>query len=140
MIDILKKLNLPPDAEAWLVDVWDAIQLFDDLEDGDAIENGNAVLWKVMVDMPLNPFWQAHQMSLIPVMIVQILKWQAANTAELSGAATEQSYMWRAGYYDLVLLVHYLCFGRGLTEPSVCAILGLYGEAYADYKKEFTDA
>ena len=142
MIEILKQLNLPADAERWLGDVWNLIQLFDDIEDGDEIAgaDGVDVLWSVLVGMPMNPFFLAHQMTLTPIMMTQLLKWQAANEAEAEGEADERSYMWRAGYYDLVLAVHYICFGRGLTEPSGCAILSLYGESYSDYKKEFEDA
>ena len=137
--EIINGLNLPPDAEQWLSDMWNVIQLFDDIEDGDPIEhkNGNDVLWSVLVGMPLNPFFRANQDVLTPLVIVQIHKWQAANKAEAEGKADEKSYMWRAGYWDLVLLVCHLCHGRDIDAQGA---LLLYGEPYADYKKEFNNA
>ena len=69
-------------------------------------------------------------------MAVQLLKWQASDKAERDGRADAKSFMWRAGYYDLVLFVNLLCNG-----PSApIAPLSLYGETLADYLKEFPHA
>lgn len=134
---IIDDLNLPEDAKRWLTDLWDMIQMFDDIEDGDQITEGNKVLWSVLVDMPCNPFWIANQSFLTPVLVTQMLKWQAANAAEKQGKADEKSYMWRAGYWDVVLMVMYICQGK---DVNAYGALSLYGETYEEYKEEMGNA
>lgn len=129
----LEALELPADARQWLLDLWNVIQVIDDAYDGDAAYRGDvfraamAIFW----DMPLNPFYQRFQSALQPLLLVNVLKWQAANEVEDLGAADEQSYMWRAGYYDLVLLACHLC---GLTHTKEA--LALYGETFAEYLED----
>lgn len=129
-------LKLPPDAAQWLLDVWACIQLLDDATDGDPAQDVGKVVWAVFVGMPSNPFWQAKQAALMPALVLCILKWEAANKAEANGVADARSFMWRAGYYDLVTLVAYLCHGPF----DASAALSLYGESLYDYLTEFADA
>lgn len=129
-----ERLNLPADAVEWLLDVWEVCQLLDDACDGDEIgrSRAEAAAWAIFVRMPANTFWRANMANLMPVLAVQVLKWQAANEAEDDGEADARSYMWRAGYYDLVLLVCQLC---GLAQDPRF-ILSLYGESYFSYADE----
>lgn len=129
-----ERLDLPADAVEWLLDVWDVCQLLDDACDGDEIGRGRAeaAAWAIFVRMPANTFWRANMANLMPVLAVQVLKWQAANEAEDEGEADARSYMWRAGYYDLVLLVCQIC---GLAQDPRF-ILSLYGETYFSYADE----
>lgn len=129
-----ERLNLPADAVEWLLDVWEVCQLLDDACDGDEIgrSRAEAAAWAIFVRMPANTFWRANMANLMPVLAVQVLKWQAANEAEDEGEADARSYMWRAGYYDLVLLVCQLC---GLAQDPRF-ILSLYGESYFSYADE----
>jgi len=132
--EALEFIKLPPDAVEWLIDVWEVCQLLDDACDGDEIGRGRAeaAAWAVFVRMPANAFWRANMANLMPVLAVQVLKWQAANSAEDEGEADPRSYMWRAGYYDLVLLVCQIC---GLAQDPRF-ILSLYGETYFSYADE----
>ncbi len=129
------QLGLPVEARDWLLDLWRAIQLLDDAADGDAIDPATVpdVVWALFVRMPLNDFYRRYAASLIPILSVQILKWDAANQAERAGNADERSYMWRAGYYDVVLAVCQMC---GLTAAGP-AVMAMYGETFTDYRGEF---
>lgn len=133
-----EKLNLPPMAIEWLMDVWDLAQTFDDLADGDnedlEPEALDKAIWNGLIRMPSNSFYDQHKAWLIPAMAMMHLKWMAANIAERNGLADERSYVWRAGYYDLVCLVTALVHGPS-SERSYAA-LTIYMESCADYLKE----
>lgn len=129
------QLGLPADAKGWLLDVWAVIQALDDLADGTEGDPVSAVdaAFAIFVRMPLNAFWIERGPALIPVLSLQIAKWRAASLAEAQGRADERSYMWRAGYYDLVAAV---CQHCGLPEAATAALY-LYGETFAGYREEF---
>lgn len=132
-------LSLPEGAVNWLCDLYAAFQLFDDVADGDAIERKDLdrVLWATLVGMQANPFYIVNVQVLTPVVATQILKWQASDLIERSGKASAQSYMWRAGYYDIVLFVYHLCHGSQVSMATGDTALRLYGESLEDYLKEF---
>lgn len=127
-------LGLPAPAKAWLLDLWTVIQVLDDAMDGDAAgptdvaRAAMAIFW----DMPLNPFYRDFSAALQPVLKLQVLKWFAANDVEAQGEADERSYMWRAGFYDVVLMVCSLCG----CDQSASALL-LYGETFSEYMEGF---
>lgn len=134
-----KHLNgFPADAAGFLCDVWRIIQVFDDIADGDDVARADldAAIWSALIGLPDNPFFAAHRSTLVPVLACQIVKWQASDDAERGGLADARSYMWRAGFYDLVASVALLCFG--VNEAK--AALYLYGETLDDYLKEFPHA
>ena len=93
-----------------------------------------------LVSMPGNPFYQAHAPALQAAVATAILKWHAANVAEAAGKADERSYIWRAAYYDVVLLVTLLCHGKEYALRMAPTIMLMYGEPFADYREEFPDA
>lgn len=132
-------LHLPPAAVGWLVDLYDAFQFFDDVADKDEInrEAFDKVLWDVFVAMPQNPFFikEAHQ--LIPLVGAQILKWQASDKAERGKNADAKSFVWRAGYYDIVLFSVALIHGPKAANAVSENVMRLYGETLEDYLKEF---
>lgn len=147
MRDILNRhltdgLILPKAAVDWLLDFWDAIQFFDDVADNDAVTRAelNQALHAVLVGMPSNPFFIAHASSLLPAAATLIIKWQASDAAERAGEADARSYMWRAGYYDLIALATYLTHGHEVATEMARNSLGLYGESLEDYLKEFPNA
>ena len=133
---------LPDDARLWLLGLWNAIQVFDDIADGDAIDRDdlNAAISDTLVNMPANPFFQQHAAVFIPLLAVAILKWQASDKMERAGAANEVSFVWRAGFYDIVLAVVQVCHGQAVALDMCDKIAGLYGETYADYTKEMSNA
>ena len=128
-------LNLPGDAVAWLCDMFNVIQVFDDVADADSIARPDLdrAIWFSLVGSATNQFYAKNAMSLIPVMSVAIMKWQASDASERAGNADARSYVWRAGFYDVVLLVCHLC--RCPAPPET--VLRLYGETFDEYSKEF---
>lgn len=133
---------LPAPAVEWLLMLWNAIQVFDDVADGDPVEREdlNATIWNTLVGMNQNTFWQANSQTLAPVVASMILKWQASDQAERAGKADARSFVWRAGYYDVVLMVLVLCHGTQRATESAQQVMELYGETLEDYMKEFSHA
>ncbi len=136
------QLRLPAPVVDWLIALYDLIQLFDDVADGDPVDRQdlNRVLWDALVAMPQNPFFikEAHQ--LVPVVATQVLKWQASDASEHDGRVDAKTFMWRAGYYDVVLMCVCLVHGPKVATDVSEQVLRLYGEDMTDYKKEFENA
>lgn len=139
---LIETLSLPEAATSWLMGMWDAIQFLDDVVDGDEItrQEFDRALHQLLVGMPTNPFFTAYSSTLLPVVAVQLLKWQASDHAERNGKADARSFMWRAGYYDLVLLAVQICHGYDVAVKMAPIVMGLYGENVDEYKQEFADA
>ena len=138
----IETLSLPQDATNWLLSLWDAIQFMDDVADEDEVSRDqfDNALYQMLVGMPANPFFMSRAPVLLPVMVTAILKWQASDLLETAGEADARTYMWRAGYYDVVLFVVHLCHGHNTALDLGPFVLKLYGERLEDYKKEFSDA
>lgn len=138
----MQALGLPPDAVEWLVMLWDCIQVFDDVADGDPVKRGDldTVIMNSLVLMPGNPFFRANSSHLIPVVMTAILKWKASDIVEKAGKADARSYMWRASYYDVVLLVFGICHGMQYASDNAERVMHLYGETLEGYLKEFENA
>lgn len=132
-------LDLPPNAAAWLMDVWHLTQFFDDVVDGDLVRPNDAhnAVWKAFVTFPANPFYLAHATVLQSALATAVLKWEASHTAERTCMADERSFMWRAAYYDIVLLVVLLCQGYESAMEKAPTVMALYGEKFSDYRAEF---
>lgn len=138
----LETLGLPPDAVEWLLGLWGVAQVFDDAADGDAVsrEQLDAALWFCLVGQPTNGFFQRNQMVLIPVVATAILEWQASDYAERAKQADARSFGWRAGFYRIVLAACQVCHAGVMTGKEAALVLGMHGESFADYLKEFSDA
>jgi hypothetical protein len=137
-----KVFALPAPAVEWLLMLWNAIQVFDDVADGDHVEREdlNAAIWNTLVGMNQNPFWIANSNSLAPVIATMVLKWQASDHVERTGNADAKSFVWRAGFYDVVLMVLTLCNGTKYATDNAHLVMSLYGETFEDYMKEFGNA
>ena len=135
-------LVLPKEAQAWLLMLWSVIQFFDDVADADHIERNelDAALWNALVSMPDSQFFQQHRSVLVPLVANAILKWQASDQAERSKEADAKSFVWRAGYYDIVLSVVSLVHGPAKAIAGAREIMSMYGESFEDYLKEFANA
>lgn len=133
---------LPAPAIDWLLMLWNAIQVFDDVADGDPVEREdlNAAIWDTLVGMSQNAFWQANSSALTPIVATMILKWQASDQAERAGKADALSFGWRAGYYDVVLMAVALCHGTQQATKCASQVMELYGESFGEYLKEFGHA
>lgn len=135
-------LDLPDDAVDWLIALWQVIQLFDDIVDGDKIESDEAdlAIWNALVGLPSSPFYQQHFTVLLPLVSTAILKWKASDVIERNGDACATSFVWRAGYYDLVLAVVQLVHGTQAAMEIGHVVLKLYGESLEEYMKEMSNA
>lgn len=135
-------LTLPADAAVWLLDLWHMAQVFDDVADGDPVarQDLDMAVWKALVAMPTNSFFTAHASALQPAMATAILKWKASDDAERAGKADERSFVWRAAYYDVVLLVVLLVHGYHKAMEMSSQVMALYGEDFAKYREEFPHA
>lgn len=124
-------LGLPEAAKAWLLDLWNLTQVLDDAYDGDRADKPNvsSAVRAIFLTMPLNEFYRQYAAILQPVVWTQVMKWEAANEVEAKGLANEKSYVWRAGFYDVVLMACHLC---GIQNAGH-AVMELYGERYDDY-------
>jgi hypothetical protein len=137
----LDNLLLPLEAQSFLLQLWGVIQFFDDVADGDYSdrEQLNQSLWNCLISIPQNPFYRVNSNTLTPLIACAILKWQAADTVEREGRHNEQSFMWRACFYDIVLMVFALCFDTETATKNSHRILGIYGESLEDYISEFNE-
>ena len=133
---------LPEDARDWLLSLWNAIQVFDDMADGDFPDRDklDAAICDTLVNMPANPFFRRYSHALLPIMAVAILKWQGSDEAERTNVADARSYMWRAGFYDVVLAVVRLVHGDEVAKGCAIKVMHLYGEDFSAYIKEFAHA
>jgi len=93
-----------------------------------------------LVGMHQNQFFISNSHHLVPLMATMILKWQASDTAEREGHADARSFIWRAGYYDLILMAVSLTHGAGFATKNAHLVMDLYGEKLEDYMKEFGNA
>jgi hypothetical protein len=132
-------LELPDAAVIWLLDLWQVIQAFDDIVDGEEVSKDQMmdVVVKSLIGLPANPFYMANAQTLQPMIMSSILKWKASDDAEREGKADEKSFVWRASYYDVVLMVTLLCHGWKTAMEKAKTVMSLYGETFAKYKEEF---
>lgn len=131
----LEAIGLPEEARAWLLDLWNLIQVLDDAFDDGPSDKASVsrATWAIFQNMPLNGFFRQYAAVLQPILVLQLLKWEAANTAEAADGADERSYMWRAGYYEVVLMCCHLCGLDGMG--ATC--MALYGETFDEYMEGF---
>lgn len=136
----LASLDLPPEAVDYLCGVWNVIQVLDDVADGDDIDRADLdrAIADIFFRLPMNGFYVKYQAWLVPALTQMVMKWQASDIQERMGEANAQSYMWRAGFYDVVLLVVTLCHGP--SSSKALEALRLYGETVEEYLKEFGNA
>ena len=132
-------LRLPPAAVEWLLGVWNAIQVLDDAADGDAIDRDDLhrAIYDLFIDLPSNPFFVHNAGILLPALSLMVLKWKASDDAERAQQADARSFIWRAGYYDVVLAAVVAAHGRVEALAVARGVLSLYGETLDDYLKEF---
>ena len=142
MKDALATLGLPADATRWLLELWNAIQVMDDVADGDPIERRDldrAIFWMLA---QIDPFFDRHRPMLAPVLANAVLKWKASDTIERQGMVDHlpKAYMLRAGYYDVIVQVYAICFGEAAAMENAHRVYALYGETLAEYLKEQSNA
>jgi len=138
----LEQIGLSPDAIGFVLGIWNMIQVFDDVADGDPVgrKDLDRAIWFSMIGMPGNPFYAANVAVLTPILAGMVLKWQASDIAERAGMADARSYMWRAGFYDVVLIAACIIHGPDKAAELSPTIMAMYGESLPDYLEEFGHA
>lgn len=138
--NLVDGFGLPSDAVDWLMGLWTVIQALDDVADGTPGDPRQAysAAWLGLVGLQTMPYFLPRSALLLPLMGVQVLKWQASDEAERAGLADARSYMWRAGFYDVVLAVCIMQFGA--EQASRMPILQMYGETFEGYMQEMDHA
>jgi len=94
----------------------DACELFDDMIDKDKpIEDEHVirVLFSLITEMPINPFFDRFKHQLIPILVTGINAWLDANQLE-KGTDNDKvfAYVLRDWYMEFVSYVIYLVKGR----------------------------
>ena len=137
--EALKKLDLESDAIDWLCSLYKIIQFIDDVQDGDKADVESGV-WNSIVFFPTNGFFLRNIQYLSPILSVQILKWMASDEREREGKANAKTYMYRAGFYDVVMEVVLLTHGYKKAKNYAPIVMDTYGETLEDYIEEFKNA
>ena len=132
----LIELGLTSPAAGFLLLLWDAIQFLDDVHDSGLTERKSVEMMcdLLLVQLPLCQYYAQNAFTLVPAIRLAVAKWSLANRMEESHTSDARSYMWRAGFYDVLAVV---CILEGVdpTRALLC-----YGETYEDYVKEFDHA
>lgn len=131
--------SLPALAAKYLDDFYHVLQAWDDFVDGDAMprEEIDRAIYASLYDIPSNPFYMQHAHLLLPLQSNIVLKWKGADTAERDGQDLHKAYMWRAGYFDIVLQVLCIVHGSKAAMENAHRVMAAYGETYEEYAKEF---
>lgn len=100
----------------FILDFSDTCELFDDLIDKDkpiGDDHVIRVLFKVLTEMPLNPFFDRYKGQLVPIIVTGINAWLDANTLE-GGNDNDLvfAYVLRDWYMEFVAYIIYLVRGR----------------------------
>lgn len=129
-------------AVRFIIHFSDACELFDDLEDQDKpLEQGHAnrVLWNLLTELPLNPFFDTYKWQLVPIIVTGINAWQDANEFE-KGDAHEQSlaFVLRDVYMELIAFVIYLTRGRDYLRKVSLEIrrFFMHNETLDEYRRK----
>ena len=139
-----------PDAEArrWLLAFGEVCEVFDDLVDRDKPvpdERIYATMFRVLVEMPLNPFFDQWRENLLPVVILGINAWIDANRYEQREPMKENemvmAYSLRNWYAEIVHLIIYLTRGRDVMLNLSPEIRGFFSapEDYPSYRAKLME-
>lgn len=104
-----------PNAVAFLLDIFNIGEIWDDLIDRDkpvADDDINTAFYTALITLPNNPFYRAYQAQLQGVMVSGIHAWLDANKLE-QGDHNDRAYAYvlRVWYMELITLVAQLLHG-----------------------------
>lgn len=132
---VLEHHGVSGSALDFLVLLWSITQFFDDVHDGDPVQDFNFVLYSTLLSLPANSFYAEHRPALAPAIHVAIEKWHMANEREKAKEGDARSFMWRAAYWDVAAVV---CSLTG--NPNIRYIVSAYNESFDEYLKEVNHA
>jgi len=138
------RLGGSPEGAGWIALLWEAIQGLDDWRDGDPVEPAQCerVIHVVLHDLPAHPYFRRHLSYLLPHLSTLVLKWRGANAIEANKdqANYPQAFMWRAGFYDVVLMCLALDMGADNAGRKAAEVAAMYGETLDEFTKETNNA
>lgn len=131
-----------PYAIRFIVDFADTCELFDDMIDRDKpLEDDHIVrvLFKVLTEIPLNPFFDRFKSQLIPIIVTGINAWLDSTALE-NGSDNDKvfAYVLRDWYMEFVAYVVYLTRGRDYMRDTSMEIRQFFThhETLEEYKEK----
>jgi hypothetical protein len=104
-------------AADYVLSLVEVLHFWDDLIDKDCAVSDRTIhrmFMHMLVEMPRNPFFLAHQQNLTPVLIMAIQNWHVANAVERGECLDipmECAFIIRSAYTDIITLVATICGG-----------------------------
>ena len=117
---------------------------YDDLIDRDkpvADDSIHDLIWSLLVALPVNPFFRAHQDVIRPVLITGILNWKAATDMERGGCTEELriAHALRYAVADILLICMEIVGGHEhAMRHARRARLMAQADTWAHYRSEHT--
>lgn len=124
--------------------VRDILHFWDDLVDRDKVVGPdyiNRAMFTALVALPSNPFWRAHQDSLLPILTNAVGNWHAANTFEAGDELRrlELAFVIRSDYANLLIHMAYLVGGYDWMMEVTPVIRDLWTEEdFAQYLRNLS--
>jgi len=111
-------------AVQFLLTIGSVAEVWDDLVDKDkevTESEINQTFFSLLVELPLNPFFDKYKFRLIPLMVTGINTWQDSNIlSKGSDNDKAMAYVLRDWYVELVMFVMYLLHGyEAMREASM---------------------
>lgn len=127
-------------AIGFVLQTWDAVQRWDDLEDEGQTDHNPLLSW-LAFGKEYQPFFAAHSQLLRPAMLQVYLQWRAANVLDRGDRLdVAKSYMLRAQFYGVIHLCAWIIGGDDWAAEVGPEIWRSYGETPEDIWKEFNHA
>lgn len=142
MSEKLKHWFLGNDAAVqFVLNLYEAIQEWDDIEDEGRCKDANALLAWLTFSKEFDPFFMQWGHILRPVMLSAFLQWRASNVLDRGDRIdVAKSYMLRASFYQVVHVIAWIIGGHDWAEKVGPEIYREYSEIPEDIWKEFNDA
>lgn len=128
------------EALRFILDVFAAAHVWDDLVDGDAVTQAQfqRTFRDLFLEIPTNPFYIKHFTALHPIILNSMLNWEAANKMEMEKRKNDLqiAYILRSSFIDLVGVTAFLLGGY---EHAVQVVLKMrrieHSESLEEYKE-----
>lgn len=135
---ILEWMRGDEDATHFAVQMWDALQQWDDIIDEGRCETPNDLMGWLAFGKEYHPFFAKHSPILRPCFLQLYLSWTSANVLERgSRDDVNKAYMLRAGYYQFLQMMAWCVGGERWAVLVGPDIYRYYAETADGLWKEF---
>ena len=128
------------DALTFLLDVFNIVEVWDDLIDKDnplQPSDISGAFYTALINLPRNPFYQRNFTLLNPVFEAAIMDWHTANSLESKGGdSLHMAFALRCGVQMLVVMCARIVGGIEWAK-KVGVELREMGDTYAEYSAQF---